>query len=204
MEINIDSKEPLEYKIQALESGDIRFKIRDYQIIIERKEWRDLINSHRNNRLAIQLNQMTAPNTLGILAVVGYPESYGVNVSRAYIRNLMFSIFLLGIKVERLENEADYKKRIPELIEYLKNGHTSLIPNRYSNPKLGALMWVAGIGYVKANKLLEIYQGSLIDIYNSPKQALAKILGDTLADRFFTSIHKPVKTATKEDYDLWQ
>ncbi len=203
MEIEIDSKEPLEYKIQALESGDLRFKIRDKQVIIERKNWNDLIESHRNNRLAIQLNQMLQPDTLGILIIVGHPTDYGIQVSRKYIRNLFLSIFLMGIRIERVDNEADYKARVLEIIEYLKSDHFSLIPNRYSNPKLGALMWVAGIGYKKANLLLDTWQGSLIDIYNAPKQALAKIIGNVLADRFYNSIRKPVKQATKEDYALW-
>jgi len=63
---------------------------------------------------------------------------------------------------------------------------------------------VEGIGYNTARKLLETWQDSLIDIYNAPKPALAKIVGKVLADRFYHSIRKPTKQATKEDYDLWK
>jgi ERCC4-type nuclease len=204
MEINIDSKEPLEYKVQALESGDIRFRVNNKLVRIERKEYSDLINSSNSNRLAIQLNQLKADCDFPILAIIGYPKLFNF-IDKCGYRNLLLSVKLSGVIIEPYDNEADYKARIPELIEYFKDDtHFNLIPYRYSNPKLGALMWVGGIGFHSANKLLDIYQNSLIDIYNSPKPALTKILGSTLADRFYNAIRKPIKTATKEDYELWQ
>jgi ERCC4-type nuclease len=203
-EIFIDSREPLEYKIQALEKGDCVFKVNNQLIRIERKNYDDLIQSFRSGRLAIQLNQLSSDEAIPILAIIGYPSAYN-HLSLEAERNLILSIKLTGIIVERLANEADYKSRIRELIEYFESQeHTGLIPYRYSNPKLGALMWVAGIGYKKANLLLDTWQGSLIDIYNAPKQALTKILGAVLADRFYSAIRKPVKQATKEDWDLWK
>ena len=45
MEIEIDNREPIEYKVKFLESGDIQFRIRGKLVKIERKTIDDLINS---------------------------------------------------------------------------------------------------------------------------------------------------------------
>jgi ERCC4-type nuclease len=204
VEINIDTREKVAYTLKALASGDISFKVRGKEVKIERKTYEDLIPSRRSNRLAIQLNQLKANCDFHMLAIIGYPNNFNL-IDRCAFRDLLLSIKLAGILVERFDNEADFQARIPELAEYFeKEAHFNLIPYRYSNPKLGALMWVQGIGYKTANKMLETWQDSLYDIYTAPKQALAKILGAVLADRFFNAIHKPVKQASKADYDLWE
>jgi ERCC4-type nuclease len=203
-EIIIDSKEPLSYKIQALESGDINFIANNKRVRIERKNYEDLLNSNRSNRLAIQLNQLKADCDFPILAITGTPNFFNL-IDRCELRNLLLSIKLTGVIIERLDNEADYKIRLPELFKYFsETEHISLIPYRYSNPKLSALMWIPGIGYRTAEKMLSTWQDSLYDIYTAPKKAIEKIIGVKLADRFYSGIHKPIKQATKEDYDLWQ
>jgi ERCC4-type nuclease len=205
VEINIDTKEPIEYKLQALQSGDLSFRVNEKLVRIERKNYADLLHSSSDNRLAIQLNQLKADCDFPILAIVGYPNIFNL-IDRCALRNLLLSIKLTGVIVERYDNEVDYKARIPELVEYFKDAtHFNLIPYRYSNPKLSALMWVQGIGYKKAADLLDTWQDSLIDIYNAPKSGLTKILGSTLADRFYNAIRKPVKQSRdiKKDLELW-
>jgi ERCC4-type nuclease len=203
MEISIDSKEPITYKVKALDSGDFEFKTTSGLVRIERKNYNDLLNSFQSGRLSIQLNQLKADCAFPVLAIIGYPCLFNL-IEREAMRNLLLSIKLTGILIERLDNQKDYENRLVELVKYFNNeAHYSLIPYRYSNPKYGALMFVPGIGFKTARKLLETWQDSLFDIYTAPKPALAKIIGSTLADRFYTAIHKPVKQVTKEDYDLW-
>jgi ERCC4-type nuclease len=201
-EIEIDSKEPLKYKIEALEYGDIVFTVRGRKIRIERKTWDDLLKSHQQGRLAIQLTQLKADDAIPILFIEGYP----IQLTPRQRRNLLLSIKLDGIIVEAVNSRADLFNRVKELEEYFDTEqHIGLIPYRYSEPKLGALMWIPGIGYKKAKSLLSAWQGSLIDIYNAPKVALAKYLGESTADRFYTSIRKQPKIITnvKDDYKLW-
>jgi ERCC4-type nuclease len=204
VEINIDSREPIEYKLLTLDSGDFTFTVNNQVIRIERKRYEDLLQSSNSGRLAIQLNQLKSGCNFPVLAIIGYPNMFNL-IDRKYFRNMLLSIKLAGIIIEHYDNEADYQNRLPELIEYFKSEkHYNLIPYRYSNPKLGALMWVSGIGYKTANRMLEVWQNSLFDIYIAPKQALTKIIGASLADKFYTAIRKPVKTGnTKEDLDLW-
>jgi len=140
-EINIDSREPMNYKIEAMERGDCIFKIRDKLIRIERKNYSDLIHSLNDGRLAIQLNQLKADRDFPILAVIGYPNIFNIMDRKAF-RNLLLGVKLTGVIVERYDNETDYKNRIIELYEYFSHEqHDSLIPYRYTNPKYGALMW---------------------------------------------------------------
>lgn len=198
-EIIVDSREPLDFKIQFMESGDYKLVIDDKIVKIERKTWCDLINSLHDGRLAIQCNQLKADCYLPILIITGYPPQD--DTTR---RNLLFSIKLTGILVETLFNASQFKSRVLEIYEYLKSEqHISMIPYRYSNPRLAALMWVPGIGFTHAKKMLSVWQDSLIDIYNASKPALEKVIGDRLADRFYYAIRKLVKQATDKDYDLW-
>jgi ERCC4-type nuclease len=197
--IIVDSREPVDIKVQFLESGDVRMVVDNKIVKIERKTWYDLKNSLYDGRLAIQCNQLKADCWLSMMIITGYPPKDDL-----FKHNLLFSIKLTGVLVETLFDASKFKDRVIEIYEYLKaNQHISMIPYRYNNPKLGALMWVGGIGYSHAKKLLELYQGDLVSIYVSEKRALSKVLGDALADRFYTAIRKPVKVATKEDYDLW-
>jgi len=199
-EIIIDSKEPFEYKIKALASGDIAFTVEGKQVLIERKTWADLFSSQSTGRLAIQLNQLRGNCDIPMLAIIGYPHDY--NELRR--KNLLLAIQLAGIVYFTCNTQAALEARLKEIYDFLLKEHTSLLPYRYTNPKLAALMFVAGIGYKTANRMLDTWQGSLIDIYTAPKQALAKIIGDRLADRFYQAIRKPVKQATKADYDLFE
>ncbi len=198
-QIIIDSREPVDVKILFLESGDVRMTVNGKVVKIERKTWYDLENSLHDGRLAIQLNQLKADCWLSMLIITGYPPKDDI-----FRRNLLFSIKLTGVLVETLFDAGIYRERVTEIYNYLKTDqHISMIPYRYNNPKLGALMWVSGIGYQTGKKMLATWQNSLIDIYNAPKLDLSNIIGNTLADRFYVAIRKPVKIATQADYDLW-
>jgi ERCC4-type nuclease len=203
VEISIDSKEPISYKVKALESGDYEFRVNGSLVRIERKNYNDLLNSFQSGRLAVQLNQLKADCNFPFIAIIGYPNMFNF-LEREAMRNMLLSIKLAGILIERLDNQKDYENRLTELVKYFNNEtHYNLIPYRYSNPKLSALMFVPGIGFKTAKKLLDTWQDSLIDIYNAPKPALEKIIGSVLADRFYNAIRKPVKKVAKEDYALW-
>jgi hypothetical protein len=128
-----------------------------------------------------------------ILFLEGSPDTF---IPKRVKRNVLISVKLMGIAIETVEGEQDIKIRINELRDYFNNTHhTGLIPYRYSDPKLAALMWVSGIGYKRARKLLDLYQGDLLSIYGSSKEALAKSIGETLADRFYHAIRKQPKLA---------
>lgn len=203
-EFTVDSREPFSYKIEALEFGDCQFRVNGKLVRIERKTWDDLLNSLASGRLAIQLNNLKADNAYPFLMIVGNPTK---PLDRRTKRNILLSIKLCGILVESIDNLEDYNSRIKELHDFLDtDNHTSLIPYRYSDPKLGAIMWVSGIGFKRAKALLELYQGDLASIYMSDIPALSKVLGSKLAYEFYHAVRKYPKTvkASKEDYDLYR
>ena len=120
IDIEIDTREPIALKLKALEVGDYQFRVNNKLIRIERKTMPDLIQSFRSNRLAIQLNQLKADCDYPFLAVIGHPGRYDF-IDRSELRNMLLSVKLSQILVERFDNDGDYLARLPELVEYFRN-----------------------------------------------------------------------------------
>jgi len=197
MEVLVDVHEPFFFKVKLEEAGlpvkEKALEIGDYiigNIIIERKEIRDLLSSLRTGRLWNQLYNMKQTNLRGYLVVVGDLPKYSWSKKRPltkqeYLHNLkaLESIQLrtylsygLGfVHVETNEqfihfllNVWNYSGRVPSTPQLSKKKKS------IKEIRIDMLSRVPGIGWKTAEQILKGW--SIKDLCLSPSKEIYNIL----------------------------
>jgi Fanconi anemia group M protein len=193
--IIVDYKEKESGVVQTLANTDILIKLEnldvgDYivgDLIIERKNILDFINSIIDGRLYNQLEKLKDKKP--ILILEGTEDSLGIdtNISISYIRTLILKI-ILEYKIPIIRT-SDFLETANYLYLLAKNYNKfPNIPEKVKNyedldeVKLEILKSIPGIGENLALKLLERFK-SLKNIFLANKTDLENIVGEKKAER---------------------
>ncbi len=164
MEVLLDTREPIEFKLQAMAAGDVKFNTAFGQhVLVESKKVYQYIKDLKSGQLALQAQKMLAEADICIIALRGQIASSQIQMLRRSKR----SMWLSGIFVEQLPSEDDslYLTYLKELYQYFQElGLPASIMPKGTPPTIGALIFgVPGLGKLKAKALLATY-GSLAAI----------------------------------------
>ncbi|MFZ8856341.1 MAG: DEAD/DEAH box helicase family protein [Candidatus Nanopusillus sp.] len=193
--IIVDYKEKESGVVQTLANTDILIKLENLDIgdyiigdlIIERKNILDFINSIIDGRLYNQLEKLKDKKS--ILILEGTEDSLGIdtNISINYIRTLILKI-ILEYKIPIIRT-SDFLETANYLYLLAKNYNKfPNIPEKVKNyedldeVKLEILKSIPGIGENLALKLLERFK-SLKNIFLANKTDLENIVGEKKAER---------------------
>jgi len=193
--IIVDYKEKESGVVQTLANTDILIKLENLDIgdyivgdlIIERKNILDFINSILDGRLYNQLEKLKDKKS--ILILEGTEDSLGIdtNISVNYIRTLILKI-ILEYKIPIIRT-SDFLETANYLYLLAKNYNKfPNIPEKVKNyedlneVKLEILKSIPGIGENLALKLLERFK-SLKNIFLANKTDLENIVGEKKAER---------------------
>jgi len=193
--IIVDYKEKESGVVQTLANTDILIKLENLDIgdyiigdlIIERKNILDFINSIIDGRLYNQLEKLKDKKS--ILILEGTEDSLGIdtNISISYIRTLILKI-ILEYKIPIIRT-SDFLETANYLYLLAKNYNKfPNIPEKVKNyedldeVKLEILKSIPGIGENLALKLLERFK-SLKNILLANKTDLENIVGEKKAER---------------------
>jgi len=193
--IIVDYKEKESGVVQTLANTDILIKLEnldvgDYiigDLIIERKNILDFINSIIDGRLYNQLEKLKDKKS--ILILEGTEDSLGIdtNISISYIRTLILKI-ILEYKIPVIRT-SDFLETANYLYLLTKNYNKfPNIPEKVKNyddlneVKLEILKSIPGIGENLALKLLDRFK-SLKNIFLANKTDLENIIGEKKAER---------------------
>jgi Fanconi anemia group M protein len=193
--IIVDYKEKESGVVQTLANTDILIKLENLDIgdyiigdlIIERKNILDFINSIIDGRLYNQLEKLKDKKS--ILILEGTEDSLGIdtNISINYIRTLILKI-ILEYKIPIIRT-SDFLETANYLYLLAKNYNKfPNIPEKVKNyedldeVKLEILKSIPGIGENLALKLLERFK-SLKNIFLANKTDLENVVGEKKAER---------------------
>ncbi|EOD42778.1 ERCC4-like helicase [Candidatus Nanobsidianus stetteri] len=193
--IIVDYKEKESGVVQTLANTDILIKLENLDIgdyiigdlIIERKNILDFINSILDGRLYNQLEKLKDKKS--VLILEGTEDSLGIdtNISINYIRTLILKI-ILEYKIPIIRT-SDFLETANYLYLLAKNYNKfPNIPEKIKNyedldeVKLEILKSIPGIGENLALKLLERFK-SLKNIFLANKTDLENIVGEKKAER---------------------
>jgi ERCC4-type nuclease len=193
--IFVDSREPkriveklkelgLDIVVKSLNAGDYLIKHSSYEILVERKEVNDFLNSIIDGRLFRQCHALSTRYPLSFLAVVG--EMDEILKERDFSRDAVIAaIVSMAAKNAEgqiipliLKNEDDFCLALKAIDRRVQEGDFRILPRlrRHENPKIAMLTAIPGIGEKKAEKLLE-YFGSVQRIANASVSELKRVEG---------------------------
>jgi len=193
--IFVDSREPdrivqrlkslgIDVYVRHLELGDYLVKHSVYEVVVERKEVNDFINSIIDGRLFRQCHFISAKYPLSILAVIGDVDRALENreISRSAVIGAMISVAVKNVQGQIVplifKNEEDFCLALKSIDTSLSEGDLKILPKlkKHENPKVAMLTAIPGIGEKKAEKLLEHF-GSIQRIANASISELKRVEG---------------------------
>ncbi|WP_456330323.1 ERCC4 domain-containing protein [Archaeoglobus sp.] len=174
----------LDVYVRRLELGDYLVKHSVYEVLVERKDVNDFINSIVDGRLFRQCHFISARYPLSILAVVGDLDEAleNRNISRSAVIGAIVSIAIKNVQGQIVplifKNEDDFCLALKSIDARISDGDLKILPRlkSHENPKIAMLTAIPGIGVKKAEKLLEHF-GSIQRIANASISELKRVEG---------------------------
>ncbi len=174
----------LDVYVKHLELGDYLVKHSLYEVLVERKDVNDFINSIIDGRLFRQCHFISARYPLSILAVVGNLDKAleNRNISRSAVIGAVVSIAIKNVQGQIVplifKNEDDFCLALKSIDTRVSEGDLRILPRlkSHENPKVAMLTAIPGIGEKKAEKLLEHF-GSIQRIANASISELKRVEG---------------------------
>ncbi len=193
--ILVDSREPkrivdklrsldLDVYVRNLEVGDYLVKHSTFEVVVERKDVNDFLNSIADGRIFRQCHVLSARYPLSFLMIVG---SLNEALSyRNFNRNAVIAA-IVSIAVKNnpgqvvpliFEDEDEFCYALKIIESKLKEGELRIVPRvkRYERPEIAMLTAIPGIGEKKALALLEHF-GSINRIVNASVAELMRVEG---------------------------
>ena len=174
----------LDVEVRSLQVGDYLIKHSSYEILVERKDVNDFLNSIVDGRLFRQCHVLSTRYPLSFLAIVGDLDE--ILSERGFRRDAAIAA-IVSIAAKNAEgqivplllrNEDDFCLALKAMDRRVREGEFRILPRlqRRENPKIAMLTAVPGIGEKKAEKLLEHF-GSIHRIVNASVSELMRVEG---------------------------
>ncbi len=193
--ILVDSREPkrvvdklrnlgLDVYVRNLEVGDYLIKHSNFEVVVERKDVNDFLNSIVDGRIFRQCHVLSARYSLSFLIIVGSLND--ALTYRNFNKNAVIAaIVSIAIKNNPgqvvpliFEDEDEFCYTLKSIESKLKEGEFRIIPRvrKYERPEIAMLTAIPGIGEKKALALLEHF-GSINRIVNASVAELMRVEG---------------------------
>ncbi len=170
-------------KVGSLEAGDYLIKHSSYEVVVERKDFDDFLNSIADGRLFRQVHTLESRYQLSLLAIIGDIDE--VLTYRDFSRNAVIAaIVSIPVKTRGrvapllFADEEDFCYALRTIDRKLAEGEFEVLPRaaRKDRAQVAMLTAIPGVGEKLAVELLRRF-GSVQRVANASMAELMRVSG---------------------------